>query len=73
MDWVIRSIVGFLVVVCIFWCGVSVVQYVRVGEKQLAVTRKGQLMTRTAYGTLVAAGLVVLAALGRLVAGWLGV
>ena len=73
MDWVIRSLVGFLVVVCIFWCGVSVVQYVRIDEAKMKQSRKGRLMTRTAYGALIAAGLVVAAAVGRWVLLMLGI
>jgi len=68
----IGALAAFSFLVVAFWCGVSVVQYVRVGEAQLKTTRKGRLMTRTAYGTLGVAGCVIAAAVARWIVAMLG-
>jgi len=69
----VTAIVAFCLCVLFFWCGVSVVQFVRVGEAQLKRTLKGKLMLRTAYGTIAVSVMVIAAFVARQLVGMLGV
>ena len=73
MTYLIGALVCFACLILFFWVGVSVLQYVRLGEERMKTTPKGRLMMRTAYGALVASGLVVAAAVGRWILAMLGV